>query len=76
MKWIILLIRSQGGAVSVVSDYWLGDRGSIPSRGKVFFLQLLCPDQLWAHPVSYPVSTGSPFPGGKAQPEGGAYHSP
>jgi hypothetical protein len=29
-----------------------------------------------AHPVSYPVGTGSPFPGGKARPGRDADHSP
>jgi hypothetical protein len=28
------------------SDYRLDERGSIPGRGKEFFLQPLCPDQL------------------------------
>jgi hypothetical protein len=37
--WTVhLLIRSCGNSVSIVSDYGLDDRGSIPGRGKVFFL--------------------------------------
>jgi hypothetical protein len=29
-----------------------------------------------AHPASYPLGTGGPFPGGKAQPGRDADHSP
>jgi hypothetical protein len=29
-----------------------------------------------AHPASYPMSTGGPFPGSKARPERDADHSP
>jgi hypothetical protein len=32
-----LYIRSQGSSVSIVSDYGLDDRGSIPDRGRGFF---------------------------------------
>jgi hypothetical protein len=28
----------RGGSVSIVSDYGLDDRGSIPSRGRGFFV--------------------------------------
>jgi hypothetical protein len=38
--------RIWGSSVSIVPDYRLGDRGSIPGRGKGFFLYPLCPDQL------------------------------
>jgi hypothetical protein len=31
---------------SIVSDYGLDDRGSIPGRGKGYFLYPLCPDRL------------------------------
>jgi hypothetical protein len=43
-------IRSSSTSVSTVSDYRLDDRGSIPVREKGFFLQPLCPDQLWGPP--------------------------
>jgi hypothetical protein len=36
---------SWGGSVNIMSDYMLGDRDSIPDRGKGYFLQPLCPDQ-------------------------------
>jgi hypothetical protein len=41
---------SWSNSVSIVSDYRPDDRDSIPGRSKVFFLQLLCPDQLWRPP--------------------------
>jgi hypothetical protein len=37
---------SWGSSVSIVSDYRLDDQGSIPGKGKGFFLCPLCPDQL------------------------------
>jgi hypothetical protein len=53
-----------------------GDRGSIPGRSKGFFLQPLCPDQLWGPPsLLYNGYRGS-FPGGKARPRRAADHSP
>jgi hypothetical protein len=51
-----------------VSDYGLDDWGSIPDRGRGFFLYPVCPDRLWAHPASCPVGTKGPFRGGKARP--------
>jgi hypothetical protein len=42
--------RSRGSSVSIVSDYGLNDRCSIPDRGSVFFLQPLRPDRLWGPP--------------------------
>jgi hypothetical protein len=36
-----------GSSVSIVSDYRLDDQGSIPGRGREFFLLPLRPDQLW-----------------------------
>jgi hypothetical protein len=38
--------RSWASSVSVVPDYRLGDRGSIPGTGNGFFLYPMCPDQL------------------------------
>jgi hypothetical protein len=62
---------SRGSSVSIVSDYGLDYRGSIPDRGRGFFLSPLRPDRLWAHPASYPMDTG-----GKARPGRDADHSP
>jgi hypothetical protein len=36
----------------VVSFNRLDDKGSVPRKGGEFS-SLLCPDQLWAHPISY-----------------------
>jgi hypothetical protein len=39
MKFYLLLYTAggQGSSVSIVSDYGLDDRGSIPNRGRGFF---------------------------------------
>jgi hypothetical protein len=44
IKW------SWGNSVSIVSDYGLGDWGSVPGRDKGFSFQLLRPDWLWNPP--------------------------
>jgi hypothetical protein len=45
------LFMSRGSSVSIVSDYGLDDRGSIPDRGRGFFLPLAFrPDRLWGPP--------------------------
>jgi hypothetical protein len=62
----ISLFRSRVSSGSIVSDYGLDDRGSIPGRGKGFFLYPLCPDGLWGPPsLLYNGYRGS-FPGGKS----------
>jgi hypothetical protein len=43
---IVLGRGSWGISVNTVSDYRLDDRGSIPGRGKIFYLYRLCPHQL------------------------------
>jgi hypothetical protein len=67
---------SRGSSGSIVSDYGLDDRGSIPDKGRGFFFQPLRPDRLWGPPASYQMGTGGPFPGGKARPGRDADHSP
>jgi hypothetical protein len=42
--------RSRGSSGSIVSDYGLDDRGSIPGRDKGFFFLFLRPDRLWGQP--------------------------
>jgi hypothetical protein len=59
-----------------VSDCILDDRGSIPGRGKVDFSSSLVQTNSEAHPASYPMASGVPFPGGKARPGRDADHSP
>jgi hypothetical protein len=44
-------------------SYGLNGRGSIPSKGKIFYSPRR-PDRLGAHPASYPMGTGGSFPGG------------
>jgi hypothetical protein len=58
-----------------VSDYGLDDRGSIPDRGRRFSSSPCVQTGSEAHPVSYPMGTGGPFPGGKARPGRDADHS-
>jgi hypothetical protein len=47
---VCLLLWSQGSSVSIVSECGLDDQGSIPDRGRGFFLQPLPPDRLWGPP--------------------------
>jgi hypothetical protein len=58
-------MRSWGSSVSIVSDYRLDDRGSMPGRGKGFFCSLCIQSSSEVHPASYPMSTGCPFLGVK-----------
>jgi hypothetical protein len=63
-------------AHSMVSDYGLDDWGSIPGRAEDFSSSLCVQTVSGAHPASYPMGTGGPFPGGKARPGPDADHSP
>jgi hypothetical protein len=67
---------SRGSSVSIVSDYGLDDRGSIPDRGRGFSSSLCVQTGSGAHPASCTVGTGDPFPEGKARPGRDADHSP
>jgi hypothetical protein len=42
--------RSRGSSVSIVTDYGLDDRGSIPDRSIGFFFESLRSDRLWGPP--------------------------
>jgi len=44
----------------------LDDRGSVPSRGRVFFLRYRVQAGSGAHPAYYPMGTGGLFPRDKA----------
>jgi hypothetical protein len=70
------LPRSRGSSGSIVSDYGLDNRGSIPDRGRRFFSSPYVQTGSGAHPASYPMGTGGPFPGGKARPGRDTDHSP
>jgi hypothetical protein len=67
---------SRGGSGSITSDYGLDYRGSIPDRGRGFFSSPCVQTGSGAHPTSYPMVTGGPFPGGKLRPGRDADHSP
>jgi hypothetical protein len=54
-----------GSLFSIVSDYRLDDRGSIPGKGIGFSSSLCVQTGSGAHPVSCTVGTGGPFPGAK-----------
>jgi hypothetical protein len=68
--------RSWGSSVTTLSDYRLDYRGSVPGRGKEFFLTPLCPDRLWSPPACCTMGTGGAFPGSKARPGRDSDHSP
>jgi hypothetical protein len=71
--------RSRGSSVGIVSDYGLDDRviEVRSSTGAEDFSSSPCVQTgSEAHPASYPMGTGGPFPGGKARPGRDADHSP
>jgi hypothetical protein len=47
-----------------------------PIEAEDFFYSLYVQTGSAAHPASYPVGTGGPFPGGKARPGRDVDHSP
>jgi hypothetical protein len=74
-----VLLRSRGSSVSIVSGYGLDDRTievRSPAGAKDFSSILCVQTGSGAHPASYTMGTGGPFPGGKARPGRGADHSP
>jgi hypothetical protein len=67
---------SSGG---IVSDHGLDDwkiEVRSPTGAEDFSSSPCVQTGSGAHPASYPVGTGSPFPGGKARPGRDANHSP
>jgi hypothetical protein len=61
--------RSQGSSVNIVSGYGLDDRVievRSPAEARNFFYSLCVQTSSGARPASCTVSTGGPFPGGKA----------
>jgi hypothetical protein len=66
----------RGSSVSIVSDYGLDDRGSIPTESEDFSSSLCVQTGSGAHQASCTMGTGVPFPGGKARPGRDADHSP
>jgi hypothetical protein len=70
---------SRGSSGSIVSDYGLDDRVievQSPTGAEDFSSSSCVRTGSGAHPASYPMGTGGPFPGGKARPGRDADHSP
>jgi hypothetical protein len=68
-----------GSSGSIVSDYGLDDRVievRSPIGAEDFSSSPCVQTSSEAHPASYPMGTGGPFPGGKARPGCDADHSP
>jgi hypothetical protein len=62
-----------------VSDYGLDDRAigvRSPAGAKDFFSSVCVQTGSGAHPASFTMGTGGPFPVGKARPGRDADHSP
>jgi hypothetical protein len=64
------VVSCLGSSVGIATGYRLGDRGrgrsSTPGRVKNFHFSTASRSALGVHPTSYPMATGSPFPGDKA----------
>jgi hypothetical protein len=74
--YFVVFLRSRGSSVSIESDYGLGDRDSIPGRGRGIFCSLCVQTGSGAHPPICTMATGGPFSRGKARPGHDADHSP
>jgi hypothetical protein len=64
---------------SIVSDYGLDDRAigvRSPAGATDFSSSLFVQTGSGAHPASFTMGTGGPFPGGKERPGRDADHSP
>jgi hypothetical protein len=72
---ILFLSCCKLGKLSIVSDYKLNDRVSIPGRGERIFPVSCVQTGSGAH-LSCTVGTGGPFSGAKARPGRDADHSP
>jgi hypothetical protein len=75
----VFLCGSRSSSDSMVSDYGLDDRAievRSPTGAEDFSSRLYVQTGSGAHPASYPMSTGGPFPGGKARPGRDTDHSP
>jgi len=72
-------MRESGSSVNIVSDYVLDDRPirvRSPTRAKDFSSNLCVQTGSEAHPASYPMVSGGPFPRGKARQGTDTGHSP
>jgi hypothetical protein len=75
---IFCMILCRGSSGSTVSDYGLDDRAievRSPTGAEDFSSSPCVQTGSGAHPASYLMGTGGPFPGGKARPGRDADHS-
>jgi hypothetical protein len=71
--------RSRGSSVSIVPDYGMDDWAIMvrsPVEAEDFSSGVCVETNCRAHPASYPMGTGGPFPGGKERTGRDADHSP
>jgi hypothetical protein len=62
----VISVQSQERTVSIATGHRLGDRGEFESqKGQEFSLLHVIWTGSGSHPVTYPMGTGSSFPGGK-----------
>jgi hypothetical protein len=76
LLFLYMVDMERGSSVSIVSDYGLDDRGSIPDRAEDFSSSLCVQTGSGAHPACCTMGTRGSFPGGKARPGRDADHSP
>jgi hypothetical protein len=72
-------VLSRSSSVSIVSDYWLDDLAievQSPTGAEDFSSSPCVQSSSGAHPASYSMGTGGPFPRGKAWLGRDANHSP
>jgi hypothetical protein len=75
----LIKTKSRGSSGSIVSDYGLDDQEievRSPTGAEDFSSNPCIQTGSGAHPASYPMGTGGPFPFGKAWPGRDANHSP
>jgi hypothetical protein len=62
---LLVVTRSWGSSVNIVSDYRLDNRGSIPDINRIFFSCSLCVQTISeVLPASFPVGSRGSFPRG------------
>jgi hypothetical protein len=79
LNGINVLSESRGSSGSIVSDYGLDDwviEVRSPAGAEDFSSSPCIQTSSEAHPASYPMGTGDPFPRGKTRPGHDADHSP
>jgi hypothetical protein len=66
-KCMCILQRTKklGYSISIATGYEMDGRGSIPSRGRRFYIPHKVHTTSGAHPASYPTGSGGSFPRGK-----------